>query len=332
MPIPTLYLIYGTTFLFAILLIEGLYYFLSDFRSDRDAVNRRMRMLSRNEDSGKVFLKLRRPDPESWKHFGALAEPLSALSRLVLQTGLTITTGRVLLLGVAGSLALFLAALFLLFNKTAIHIDPTIFFSLLGASFALGPAGMVFCLVFLRARRKKRFAEAFPDALDVIVRSLRVGHPVSVSLSLAARQMPDPIGTELGIVVDEVTYGLELTEALENMSERVDVEDFRYFVVAVSIQHQTGGNLAEVLGSLAAVIRSRFRMFKKVRALAAEGKFSAKVLSVLPPAFGIFAFSANPDYYLDVSDEALFWKVGLLAIVLQSIGIFVMYKLINFRV
>jgi tight adherence protein B len=332
MPIPVDYLIYGATFLFAILLVEGLYFFLSDLRSDRNAVNRRMRMLSGKEDAGDVFLKLRRPDPESWKKFGILGDPLSALNRLVLQTGLTIKTGRIILYAIAGSVMLFIVLILVLEKKTAIQIDALIVSGVAFGSLALGLGGMLLYLMTLKSRRKKRFSESFPDALDVIVRSLRVGHPISVSLGLAARQMPDPIGTELGLVVDEVTYGLDLTEALQNMSERVDVEDFRYFVVAVSIQRETGGNLAEVLGSLAAVIRSRFRMFKKVRALAAEGKFSAQCLSVLPPAFGIFTFSVNPEYYLNVSDEALFWKIGLLAITLQLIGIFAMYKMINFRI
>jgi len=332
MSIPPIYLIYGATFLFAILLVEGLYYFLSDLRSDRSTVNRRMRMLSKEEDTGSVYLKLRRPDPESWSGYGVLAEPLSALNRLVVQSGLAITVGRALLLMVAGSLLVFIGLFVLLLTKTAVQLDWTLIFGLFAASFVLGVAGMLFYLRTLKGRRKKRFAEGFPDALDIIVRSLRVGHPVSVSLSLAAQQIPDPIGTEFGIVVDEVTYGLDLGEALANMSERVDVDDFQYFVVAVGIQHETGGNLADVLGSLAAVIRSRFRMFQKVKALAAEGKFSAKCLSVLPPAFGFFTFSSNPHYYLNVSSEPLFWKIGILAIVLQSVGIFAMYKMINFRV
>lgn len=332
MSIPPIYLIYGAIFLFAILFVEGLYYFISSLRSDRSTVNRRMRMLSKEADAGEVFLKLRRPDPDSWKKFGVLSEPLGALNRLVIQTGLMVTTGRVLLFTAAGSLLIFIGMLLVLLTQTAVNLEGTLILGLFAGSFALGVVGMLLYLRFVKARRKRQFAEAFPDALDIIVRSLRVGHPVAVSLSLAAEQVPDPIGTELGIVVDEVTYGLDLVQALSNMSERIDVEDFQYFVVAVSIQTETGGNLAEVLGSLSNVIRSRFRMFKKVRALAAEGKFSAQCLSVLPPAFGFFTFAINPDYYLNVSSEPLFWKIGLLAITLQLVGIFAMYKLINFRV
>lgn len=332
MSIPPIYLIYGATFLFAILFVEGLYYFISSLRSDRSTVNRRMRMLSKEADAGEVFLKLRRPDADPFKNFGFLSEPLGALDRLVVQTGLIVTTARVLLFMVAGSLLVFIGLLLVLLSQTAISIDGALIAGLFAGSFALGLAGMVLVLRFVKSRRKRKFAEGFPDALDIIVRSLRVGHPVAVSLGLAAEQIPDPIGTELGIVVDEVTYGLDLVQALSNMSERIDVEDFQYFVVAVSIQSETGGNLAEVLGSLSNVIRSRFRMFKKVRALAAEGKFSAQCLSVLPPAFGLFTFSINPDYYLNVSSEPLFWKIGLLAITLQLVGIFAMYKMINFRV
>ena len=153
MSIPAHYLIYGAIFLFAILLVEGLYYFVSSLRSDRSTVNRRMRMLSKDEDQGSVFLKLRRPDPESWKKFGILADPLSALNRLVIQTGLLFTTGRVLLFMVAGSLLIFFALLMGLFTQTSITLDGTLVLGLLAT------VAVLFVLV-RQARRRLQARES----------------------------------------------------------------------------------------------------------------------------------------------------------------------------
>ena len=115
----------------------------------------------------------------------------------------------------------------------------------------------------MRANRVKKFSEQLPDALDIMVRSLQAGHPISAAMSLVSKEMSDPIGTEFGIAVDEMTYGLDMRDALESMGRRMEVQDFQYVVVSINIQHETGGNLAEVLRNLSTVIRDRFRMFKK---------------------------------------------------------------------
>ena len=134
-------------------------------------------------------------------------------------------------------------------------------------------------LRFMRSRRHSRFGAQFPDALDVIVRSLRAGHPVPVAIAMVAREMPDPVGTEFGIVSDEITYGADLETAMRNLYFRVGQEDMPLFVTAVAIQTSTGGKLSEILENLSGVIRLRFKMRRKVRALAAEGRFSAMLLS-----------------------------------------------------
>jgi len=129
-----------------------------------------------------------------------------------------------------------------------------------------------------------------------------------------------------------MTYGLELREALANLGERVDVEDYQYVVVSINIQHETGGNLAEVLHGLSTVIRARFRMFKKIRALSAEGRLSAKILAILPIAFAALTFSNKPQYYINAADDPLFWPLVGVTICLELIGIYIMYRLVNFRV
>jgi len=190
----------------------------------------------------------------------------------------------------------------------------------------------ILVLKFLRARRQKKFGAQFPDAIDIIVRSLRAGHPVPVALGMVAKEMPDPCGSEFGMVMDEITYGADLETAMRNLYFRVGSDDLPLFVTAVAIQGSTGGNLGEILENLSAVIRMRFKMRRKIRALAAEGRASAMILSSLPIGmFGVIYFLV-PEFYGSV------WKYDLTKICLalaagwMGIGNFIMYRLVNFKV
>ena len=160
-------------------------------------------------------------------------------------------------------------------------------------------------LRFLRSRRQKAFGAQFPDALDMIVRSLRAGHPTPIALTMVAREMQDPIGSEFGIVVDEITYGADLETALRNLYVRIGQDDLPLFVTAVAIQGSTGGNLGEILENLSDVIRQRFKMRRKIRALAAEGRASALILSSLPIAMFLIIQLVSPDFYASVWDIPL---------------------------
>jgi tight adherence protein B len=186
--------------------------------------------------------------------------------------------------------------------------------------------------MFKRKRRHNKFAAQFPDAMDIIVRSLRAGHPVPVAVGLVAQELPDPIGTEFGIAADEITYGADVETAMRNLYFRVGQEDLPLFVTAVSIQGSTGGNLSEILENLSAVIRQRFKMRRKIRALAAEGKFSALFLSGLPVAIFILLNLVAPDFYAIIWNQSL-TKMGLtLAGTWMILGNIVMYKMCNFRI
>src|SRR5947209_1506085 len=160
-------------------------------------------------------------------------------------------------------------------------------------------------LRLLRSRRQRRFAAQFPDALDMIVRSLRAGHPVPIAISMVAREMTDPIGSEFGIVADEITYGSDLESALRNLYFRIGQDDLPLFVTAVAIQGSTGGNLGEILENLSGVIRQRFKMRRKIRALAAEGRASALILSSLPIAIFPIIQVVAPDFYSSVWNESI---------------------------
>jgi tight adherence protein B len=187
-------------------------------------------------------------------------------------------------------------------------------------------------LRFLRGRRHRKFGMLFPDAIDVIVRSLRAGHPVPIAIQMVGREMPDPIGSEFGMVADEITYGADLETALRNMYFRVGQEDMPLFVTAVAIQGSTGGNLSEILGSLSAVIRLRFKMRRKIKALASEGRFSALLLSSLPIAMFLILQMMSPEFYGSV------WHIEATKIALGAagawmlVGNLIMHKMINFKV
>lgn len=173
-------------------------------------------------------------------------------------------------------------------------------------AFFTGVAMPIFYLKNRAKARVERFQEQFPDALDLIVRSLKVGHPLSAALGTIADEIPAPIGHEFGIAARQIAYGKSTTEAIGGITNRIDLSDVRFFAVAVQIHNESGGNLAEILSGLSSIIRGRFQLFRKTRALTAEGRFSAWFLSLFP-VFMIFMMSGlQPGYYEKASDYAYF--------------------------
>jgi tight adherence protein B len=171
----------------------------------------------------------------------------------------------------------------------------------LGAGFAVVAAGLaatapVFGLSWLAAQRRSRFEAQFPEALDFIARALRAGHGLMAGIGMVARELRDPVAEEFASVFEEVNFGVPLGEALNRMALRVDSRDLDFFVTAVGIQHETGGNLAELLGGLSGTVRERMKLAGKVRALSSEGRLSGVLMMVLPFALGAIMTSINPDY------------------------------------
>ena len=202
------------------------------------------------------------------------------------------------------------------------------------ATFA-GVVGALLPLMFLqfRANRtRKKMQDQFPVALDVFVRGLRAGHPIAAALDLLTVEMPDPIGSQFGVVVDEVTYGAELRDALQAMADRWDLEDMHMFVVSLSVQAETGGNLAEILDNLSTVIRERHSMMLKVRALSSEGRMTAIMLTVLPVFAFAMLFLFNSAFYLDVADDPAFMPGFLALILMYVIGFIWIRKLVDLKV
>jgi tight adherence protein B len=241
MIIEPIYLLYGAIFLAALLLVEGLYLLYQDTRGGSSAVNRRMSMLA-------TFEHLRRKPASRAEQLGFLGGWFVRFDRLIAQSGLMISTGRMLLIMVGLTLACFLFLLYFT-NAGKLPGEPAAIFGWVLLSLLIGLLAPVVYLKTMRANRIKKFGEQLPDALDIMVRSLQAGHPISAAIGLVSKEMADPIGTEFGIAVDEMTYGLDMREALYNMGRRIEIQDFQYVVVSVNIQHETGGNLAEVLQS-----------------------------------------------------------------------------------
>jgi len=184
----------------------------------------------------------------------------------------------------------------------------------------------------LSDRRRQRLEEQFPVALDVFVRGLRAGHPVASALELLTVEMSDPIGSEFGIVVDEVTYGADLRDALQNMADRWDLRDMHMFVVCLSVQSETGGNLAEILENLSRVIRERASMMMKVRALSSEGRMTAVILTSLPVLAFVGLFLLNPRFYLDVAGDPAFLVGFGGLLLLYAIGFYTIRRMIDLKV
>jgi tight adherence protein B len=315
-----IHVVYFFTAVSAVLFAEGVYLLFYSGASYRNRINRRLSILQNQPDREGILVQLRRE--RGLSGHGDYRLPFVALNRLIVQSGTTIGLGKLVVLVLAGA-AIAGGAMMVFYGDVFYAACTGLFFTFV----------MPLLVLYLkRSRRQKAFAAQFPDALDIIVRSLRAGHPVPVAVAMVGRELPDPIGTEFGIVSDEVTYGAELEAALRNLYSRVGQEDLPLFVTAVAIQGSTGGNLSEILENLSKVIRDRFKMRRKIRALAAEGRASAMILSSLPVAIFVMIQIVAPDFYRSVWHYDL-TKIALAgAAVWMGIGNLIMFRMVNFRI
>jgi tight adherence protein B len=301
-----------------IFLVEAVYStFIAPTIKKRE-VNRRLRALRSGGNGEQAMLALKAERGISIDNLGLA----SNLSRLLIQSGLRLTPTKFVAFMSAGTVGVFTT----LFVMTLLPV-----YAQAGIAMVLGVLLPLQFVRVIRNKRIKRFAEQLPEALDVIVRSLRSGHPVPVALSLVGREMADPVGSEFGITVDEMTYGLDLPRAIRNLGERVGLSDLALLITAVSLQSQSGGNLAEVLSNLSKVLRERFQLRRKVRSLSAEGRMSGWGLALLPLMIAAAIFVQTPQYYLDVWSHPMFIPVILGLCAWSLLGDVIMYKMINFK-
>lgn len=308
------WLLFAGVFVGVLLLVEGLRELLSRRETDSEARTRRMRGAA--------------PKREDVEQLSALS-PRPAASRVAAGQDLAALLGSSGLPprpGLFGGLALALAA------GLALALRP-----FTGLALALAFAVLlclvlpVLILVSARQARLTRISAQLPDALDLMARGLKAGHPLNTSVGIVAETMPDPIGGEFRTLVDQVSYGDDVVTAVRKLAQRNPTEDFQYFAAAVGIQHGSGGNLGRVLSVLSQVIRGRAMMRRKIHAMSAEGRISAFILSGLP--FVMFGLNMviTPEYYGGVMNDPLFVPMAAAAVGLVGLNALVLFRLVRFR-
>jgi tight adherence protein B len=325
-------LILGCTFGAVLLLAEVLVGWMANSRSEGKAINLRLRMIGEGRDREQTMSLLRRRDSALPGGLPPLLQRLGQkFERMLVAAQVTVPTGRLMVMILLAPLVIFFAILLMM---ALLDVPVAIGRITMVATFAVvvGALLPIMFLQFKANRTRKKMQDQFPVALDVFVRGLRAGHPIAAALDLLTVEMPDPIGSQFGVVVDEVTYGAELRDALQAMADRWDLEDMRMFVVSLSVQSETGGNLAEILDNLSTVIRERHSMYLKVRALSSEGRMTAIMLTVLPVFAFAMLFLLNPAFFLDVADDPAFMPGFLGLIVMYIIGFITIRKMVDLKV
>ncbi|MEM9577126.1 MAG: type II secretion system F family protein [Pseudomonadota bacterium] len=315
-------IIYGLIFVGVLVLVEGLY--LVTFGKSislNSRVNRRLEMLDKGTGREEVLEQLRK---EMQQHMKTKSIPLYSLLGEKAQKAAIAFTPRQLIM-VMGLLA---AVAFMgLTIGTATSMPVRIVMSI-----GIGVGAVYFWVSSKANKRTAMIEEQLPDAVELMVRSLRVGHPFSSAVQIVSKEVQDPLASEMGIIADESAYGRDVGDALKEMAERLDMQDLRFLAVAVNIQQTSGGNLAEILAGLAKVIRARFRLFRRVKAITAEAKWSGKFLSGFPIVCLIVINVGDPHYYDAVRDHPWFIPACFLVGIFLALNLFVMRILTDIKV
>jgi tight adherence protein B len=200
------------------------------------------------------------------------------------------------------------------------------------AGMACGIALPFLYITLLRKRRFDQFEKLFPQAIEMLVRSSRAGHPFTFSLEMIANELPEPISGEFRRIYEEQKFGLPLRDALLNQAERVPLLDVKFFVTALMLQRETGGNLAEVLEKLAYVIRERFRIMRQVHVYTAQGRLTMVILMLLPPIMVVLMLLMNPDFMMPLFTDSIGHFLIIVGLGLQTVGFFLIRRIIQIRV
>ena len=315
-------LIYVLIFVAVLVLVEGIY--LTVFGKSislNSRVSRRLALLEKNGNREQVLDQLRK---EMGQHMSARGIPLYSILATKAQKA-NIAFSPKALVGLMGVLSVFSYLGLTIGTEASTPIRILI-------AIAMGVGGIY---TWVNGKAKKRMAlmeEQLPDAIELMVRSLRVGHPFSAAIGIVSKEVADPLGTEFGIISDEAAYGRDVSESLKSFAERMDSQDLRFLAVAVTIQQQSGGNLAEILDGLAKVVRARFKLFRRVKAITAEAKWSGMFLSGFPIGALIMINVVKPDYYDDVKDTPAFIPACLVVAVFLIINVVFMKIMVNIKV
>lgn len=315
-------IIYALIFVACIVLVNGVY--LVAFGKSinfNNKVNRRLEMLEKGGNREEVLDKLRK---EMVQHMDSQKIPLySLLATKAQKANIAFTPAQLIMMMVLMTGVAFMGLTAGTATSAPIRAAVAV---------AMGVGGIFF---WVNGKAKKRIAmieEQLPDAVELMVRSLRVGHPFNSAIAIVAKEVPDPLGTEMGLISDEAAYGRDMGETLKEMAERIDMQDMRFLAVAVTIQQTAGGNLAEILHGLSQVIRARFKLFRRVKAITAEAKWSGMFLSVFPLGALVMINLLQPTYYDAVKETAVFIPACLVVAAFLIVNIIVMRRLVNIKV
>ncbi|MCY4334849.1 MAG: type II secretion system F family protein [Litoreibacter sp.] len=315
-------LLYGIIFVAVLMMIEGIYLVVfGKSISLNSKVNRRLDMIQKGGSREKVLEQLRKEMDQHMKSGGI---PLySMLADKAQRANIAFSPKALIAIMVVLTIFVF----FILGRVTEASLPVR------GLIAVVMGVGAVY--VWVNNKCKKRLAlleEQLPDAIELMVRSLRVGHPFSSAINIVAKEVADPLGTEFGVIADEAAYGRDISESLKHLAERMDMQDLRFLAVAVTIQQTSGGNLAEILHGLSQVIRARFKLFRRVKAITAEAKWSGAFLSVFPLLALVGINVLEPDYYVDVKDTQFFIPAALTVGVFLVVNIIFMKIMVNIKV
>jgi tight adherence protein B len=287
----------------------------------RIELNRRMKMILSNDNRERVFADLMKA--RGLTTTGSYRYPLvRGFNTLVVQSGVTI--------GLEAVVAVMVGITTLTYVFFLLYMHYNVFLAL-PLSLALGVGGVLVFLLRRRRKRQNKFADQLPDALELIARSLKAGHPLAVALTLAAREIADPLGSEFGIFSDELAYGFPMNRALRNLQIRVGQEDLGVLATGIIIQSEVGGNLIELVGGLSNLLRERVKMRRKVRVLTSEGRASGIMLSILPIFIFLGLNLVSPEYYGAVWDRPSVKVSLVIGVVWMLLGNLVIYRMVNFK-
>ena len=323
-----LYYIFGTlVFIIALMLVEAVYLRWSHARGPQAKGQARLKRIIEAEDNGAtkpgssiVKERLLSTDPRLQNMLLQLPG-IGKLDRLLEQSGLSVSASRLLGLTLLTTAAGFVAGSY--FGLPwLLRLLPT----------ALGAALPFFYVIKVKANRTEKIERQLPDALDLMGRALRAGHAFPTALQMAGDELSDPLATEFRTAFDEVSFGIALPDAMLNLAKRVPSTDLRYFVVAVLIQRETGGNLSELLSNISAIIRDRIKLQGQIRVLSTEGRLSGWVLTLLPFGAALMMQFTNPEFlkvlYTDPDGINLLMGAGGMML----LGIFAMRNIVRIRV
>ena len=319
-------LVFALTFLIVLVVFLGIWMTIGG-DNKQEVVRRRMEAVRKAERRGDVSMGLKLARDEMLSSVPAVHRLMMhwawsvQLQERISQAGLTMKAGKLILISAC------------LFAGTTVIVGlftPMLLVGILiGICVGLIPYGVV---MYLRQKRLRAFEERFPEALDLLGRAVRAGHAFTTGLEMIAKESPEPIASEFRTTFEEQNFGLPLRDALLNMTERIPSIDVRFFVTALLIQKETGGNLAEILDGLAQVIRDRFRIYREVRVRTAQGRLTAGILIALPIFMMLLLMVMNSNYMGVLFHDPRGQLALTVAGIMQVIGSLVIWKIIHIEV